>query len=656
MSSIKYRPEVDGLRTIAVLPVILFHLGHKWISGGFLGVDVFFVISGYLITAIILKDFEAGNFSLKRFWIRRIRRIFPVLSIVVIATLVASFFVSYRPDLISYGKVGLASIFSVSNIVLWRISGDYWGVSAESSPFLHTWSLAVEEQFYFFYPVALVLLLKFRSKYLGYIIAASIVASFTLFVLGSVYKPSATFYLIPTRAWELAVGCLVAVLHYRGHLELPKRTRSLLSIVGLLMILISYVCIDGSSGLSALQALSVVGAGLIIVNNQVDGVVNRALATPFMVYVGKMSYSLYLWHWPVIVLGKSSSRGDLTVVSQFQMLAVTTVLSLLSYYLIEKTTRKMVHIFRLTSVTFVLSAALAIFFVYGNYGLTYETSQYEKVEYYGQQYNLAPSVPVVDGELQLKRKGIYAPARHEKALKGLYRKGGIIKSYGDATPQVVLLGDSHAQMWARTIDEICEELDVSIAFNTITGNSPFFEIPLDKNPSSSKGFSSEEEFEFNSSVLEKLAEWKPALVVIGHRWQNTLKSKIPKRDLIEFIGAFGGNVLLLEQPPLLAIGNTNTSMFFSYINLVPLKNESQYYETTGVDSVSMGRQMMTELALDYSHVDYFKVFDTFSEGSDKAWVMNGNTILYYDDDHLSHQGTLLLRDKLKTVIEKTTKD
>ena len=217
-----------------------------------------------------------------------------MLSIVVIATLVASFFVSYRPDLISYGKVGLASIFSVSNIVLWRISGDYWGASAESSPFLHTWSLAVEEQFYFFYPVALVLLLKFRSKYLGYIIAASIVASFTLFILGSVYKPSATFYLIPTRAWELAVGCLVAVLHCRGHLELPKRTRSLLSIVGLLMILISYVCIDGSSGLSALQALSVVGAGLIIVNNQVDGVVNRALATPFMVYVGKMSYSLYL--------------------------------------------------------------------------------------------------------------------------------------------------------------------------------------------------------------------------------------------------------------------------------------------------------------------------------------------------------------------------
>jgi len=211
-------------------------------------------------------------------------------------------------------------------------------------------------------------------------------------------------------------------------------------------------------------------------------------------------------------------------------------------------------------------------------------------------------------------------------------------------------------MWARTIDEICEELDVSIAFNTITGTSPFFEIPLDKNPSSSKRFSSEEKFEFNSSVLEKLAEWKPALVVIGHRWQKTLKSKIPKRDLIEFIGAFGGNVLLLEQPPLLAIGNTNTSMFFSYINLVPLKNESQYYETTGVDSVSMGRQMVTELALDYSHVDYFKVFDTFSKGSDKAWVMNGNTILYYDDDHLSHQGTLLLRDKLKTVIEKTTKD
>jgi len=122
MSSIKYRPEIDGLRTVAVLPVLLFHLGCKWIPGGFLGVDVFFVISGYLITAIILKNFHAQRFSLKQFWMKRIRRIFPVLSVMVIVTLTASFFVSFRPNLISYGKISFASILSFSNIALWKMA------------------------------------------------------------------------------------------------------------------------------------------------------------------------------------------------------------------------------------------------------------------------------------------------------------------------------------------------------------------------------------------------------------------------------------------------------------------------------------------------------------------------------------------------------
>ena len=655
MSSIKYRPEVDGLRTIAVIPVMLFHLGQEWISGGFLGVDVFFVISGYLITAIILKEFDAGTFSLKQFWIRRIRRIFPVLSIMVIATLAASFFISYRPDLISYGKVGLASIFSVSNIVLLGLSGDYWGPDAESSPFLHTWSLAVEEQFYFVYPIALFLFLKIRFKHLGLIFVASIIASFALFVYGGHYNPSATFYLLPFRAWELAVGCFVAVLHYRGHLELPKNTRSLLSIAGLLMILFSYVYIDGADGLNALQSLSVVGAGLIMINNKVDGVVNRLLALPPMVYIGKMSYSLYIWHWPVIVLGKSTAQGTLTATSQIQMMAVTVVLSLLSYYLIEKTTRKMEHALRFALVTCLISSGLALFFKYGDYRLTYETDQFEQVEFYAQQYDLSPIELPIDRELRIKRTGVYAPPRDEKAIKESFGKGGIIKDYGDQTPQVVLLGDSHAQMWARTIDEICEELDVSVAFNTLTATNPFIAIPLNKNPNSSAQFTSEEKFQFNQSILDSLAEWKPPLVIVGHRWNASLRSSIRKQDLLEFVGAYGGRIILLEQPPVLSIGNTNTSMFLSYLNLVPEENKKQCLETVYADSVLRGRQAIKKFAQDYNYIDCFEVFDTFAMGSDKALVLIGKTILYYDDDHLSHQGTQLLKDELKSAIQKSLK-
>jgi len=654
MSSIKYRPEVDGLRTIAVLPVLLFHLGCEWIPGGFLGVDVFFVISGYLITAIILKDFDAGKFSLKNFWIKRVRRIFPVMSIMVIATLIASYFISYKPDLMLFGEIGLAGIFSLANIALWRMAGDYWGSSAESVPFLHTWSLAVEEQFYLFYPVVLTFLLKSRKKLIGLALGLSIIASFSAFIYGQANYPTATFYLLPTRAWELAIGCLIAVLHHQGQLlDIAKPLRSAGSVVGLLLIAFSYIYIDGENQLSVLYACCVVGSGLILVNNRVDGIVNRFLALSWMVYIGKISYSLYIWHWPVIVLARTYSLRYEKDVPQILVLVLIMTLTLLSYYLIERTTRKMVHILSFALLTLLISAALSAHFAYGTYRNTYSTTQFETVEFYSQQYDLSPTKPAkppFDRKVEIRRTGVHAPLRNEEKIKNLYKKGGIVRNYGKSVPEIVLLGDSHAQMWARTIDLICEEETLSVAFNTMTSTTPFIEIPLNKNPKPSRRFTSSQKYEFNSSVLKALNKWKPRLVIIGHRWEGSLLLNSEKHDLMKFVGAYGGKILLLEQPPILAIGNNNSSMFLSYKNLVPASGKRQYIKRIKEEAVFAGRETVKSLADQYPYVNRFEVFESFAFKNEEALVLEGKTVYYYDDDHLSHQGTLLLKGKLKDAI------
>ena len=206
----KYRADIDGLRSIAVIPVILFHLGFNWISGGYLGVDVFFVISGYLITTILLKDITSNSFSMKEFWFKRIKRILPALLSVIIITLLIVPFLIYKGDILSLTSEIIPSIFSYSNFYSWFNNGNYWGESAENSFFLHAWSLSVEEQFYIFFPFFLFLLHKFKlsiTKWLITIITISLIA----FLFGSQYHPAFTFYMLPTRAWELLSGGLLAV-------------------------------------------------------------------------------------------------------------------------------------------------------------------------------------------------------------------------------------------------------------------------------------------------------------------------------------------------------------------------------------------------------------------------------------------------------------
>lgn len=207
----KYRPEVDGLRAVAVVPVVLFHAGLPGVSGGFVGVDVFFVISGFLITSILLNDLEAGRFSLVRFYERRARRILPALFFVILCCLPFAWAWMLPQELVAFGKSIAATALFSSNILFWREDG-YFAAASELKPLLHTWSLAVEEQYYLFFPVALAVLWRWRKAAVLPGLLLVVLASLAMATYGAQHHPAANFYLLPSRIWELLIGALVAAV------------------------------------------------------------------------------------------------------------------------------------------------------------------------------------------------------------------------------------------------------------------------------------------------------------------------------------------------------------------------------------------------------------------------------------------------------------
>lgn len=337
--NIKYRPDIDGLRAIAVLSVVLFHAGVPLVNGGFIGVDVFFVISGFLITSIIHKEATRRTFSLVNFYDKRIRRIFPAFFVVVVFSIVLSSIIFLPRDFESFSKSLIASVLSVSNFLFWKEAG-YFDGSADFKPLLHTWSLSVEEQFYIFFPLTLILLFKFFKQHLASVILLIALLSFILSVWGVVHQPIAAFFLSPTRAWELAIGALLAigVLPTFG----LRWVRELLSFIGIGLIFFGVFFISSETpfpGVSAL--LPCVGTGLVIYAG-LSGktMVGNVLSWRPLVFIGLISYSLYLWHWPLFVFAKYYLIRPLTNVEILIVLLTSLFMAILSWFFVERPFRK----------------------------------------------------------------------------------------------------------------------------------------------------------------------------------------------------------------------------------------------------------------------------------------------------------------------------
>ena len=328
----EYRVDIDGLRGIAVLLVILYHAGFDLVSGGFIGVDVFFVISGYLITDIIVREVRDGTFMFRRFYERRFRRLLPALTVVIAVTAIFSWLYLGAEAFKDFAQSVVATTFFSSNILFWSESG-YFDTASSSKPLLHTWSLAVEEQFYLLFPLVVFLALRAGKKQLVVVLALIGMASYGLCLWGSTEFPVAAFYLLHTRAWEFVVGALGALLArpLGGRFAPALAGLGLVAVVGSGFLLTSDTAWPGP-----FTALPVIGALLLILNAPSSRIVGRILRWRGLVWVGLVSYSAYLWHHPMFVFAEIVAGGELSTALSIVLVLLTLGLSYLSWKFVEQ--------------------------------------------------------------------------------------------------------------------------------------------------------------------------------------------------------------------------------------------------------------------------------------------------------------------------------
>lgn len=535
--SLAYRPEIDGLRALAVGVVLLFHASLKC-PGGYVGVDVFFVISGYLITSLILRDLHAGRFSLADFWERRARRILPALSVMVLATLLAGGFLFLPSDYEALGKSAVAQALLAANIFFWRddsTRGGYFGPTSEERPLLHTWSLAVEEQFYVFFPLLLLGLFWFKHfrqpKALCWLLFLGLCAGLLLAVYGVQRHPGAAFYLLPTRAWELLCGAWIAALPAKCA---PKgrwwrEAASWLGLAAMLLPCWLYTKETPFPGLAALPPC--LGAALFIwgngrpadTNGSVLTSAGRLLALRPVVFVGLVSYSLYLWHWPVLVFGKYWWLQPWTPWHfRAGLLAVASVLAVLSWRWVETPFRKK-QIAGTRKAVFRFAGAVTLFSLLLGGGLAATKGLPARVPERAVENDGASLDKASSAETELDMEAV--------------QKGRLIplgaKDSG-SSPKVLLWGDSHAMHVIPAMDAFCHEQGITGRAATHSATPPLLNfIPTGQ-------YSLKEKTpQFSAAVMDYIKQQSISHVMLAARWAGYQQqdAALLEKDLTETIHA-----------------------------------------------------------------------------------------------------------------------
>jgi peptidoglycan/LPS O-acetylase OafA/YrhL len=450
----RYRPDIDGLRAIAVAAVILYHYWGRALPGGFLGVDVFFVISGFLITRILVRENEAGDYSVLRFYDRRIRRIMPALLFTMAATTLFVWLIYLAVDAVGYAKSVVATLAFLSNVYFWRDGLAYFSEDAVTKPLLHTWSLGIEEQFYILFPLLLWLLMKLGGRRaagwgiggIGVLsfaaaLAASAVSSGTILAnplgMNAWDAGVAAFYLLPARAWELGLGAGVALLG--DEVRIATRARILLVAGAALMLLASLAVAPAAYALLPAPTFACLATTLLIRLGQRANPVSRLIGARPLVAVGLVSYSLYLWHWPVYVFGRYFLIRQPSSAELVGMLALAAVLAVISWRYVERPFRE-----RRLPTSRVLAAVVALGAVIGGAALALMAS-------HGAPNRFGPSVAPFERAMSVHYQ---CPPPQRVPFGGIH--GCLLGPKGDdaASAEVVLLGNSHAEMYAPAVEPV----------------------------------------------------------------------------------------------------------------------------------------------------------------------------------------------------------
>ena len=658
----KYRADIDGLRTLAIVPVVLFHAGVSSMSGGFIGVDVFFVISGFLITGILFRELiETGRVSIARFYARRVRRLLPALLIVIAATLILSqFFLPPTGERQSLAISSIAALFFASNFYFWRTQTGYFAESAESLPLLHTWTLAVEEQFYIGWPIMIVLVgflaFKFgkdKARWLLITITIVGILSFVLSFWLSEARPKAAFFLVVTRAWEFAIGAILA-MSLQGKLLPKSKNTGWLVIIGIAAIIYSVFMFDSATKWPGWAALvPTLGTAAIIAGGALStkpSLMTGFLSTRPMVYVGKLSYSWYLWHWPLLAILHGATLGEQTTLQRIGVVILSFVLSAISYHLIETPIRiRRPGPFKTTFGSLVAGTALLIL---GTASATVSLAQSKK------ELGASPQLLAIK---KAKSEDLIWPAycnHFQYPFAGLSPIEACKLGQTDSPNSIMVWGDSHAHHFLPMFDEIGKMVGASVISRTRGGCRPF------NGPLGTVGIGRTKALlddcrAFNEAIaqeLKQLSDTGTKFVVIASRWppngedapiMNTLWESELKIS-IQAVLETGMKVVLISDGPafkhsipecLARRGIINCDISKKSI----LRNRHQMI------------QVLTKFA-DNPNVSLWDPIDSLCKNETCETVNATGAVLYKDSHHLSLQGaqflanselTILIKDNLK---------
>ena len=431
----QYRREIDGLRAIAVLPVMFFHAGFESFSGGFVGVDVFFVISGYLITTILLSELEGGEFSVVKFYERRARRIMPALFLVMAVCLPFAWLWMLPSDMKEFSNSLQAVTVFGSNLLFWRESG-YFETAAELKPLLHTWSLAVEEQFYVFFPLFLLLTWRFGKRSIVAILIATSLASLALAHWNILNDVSANFFLLPTRAWELALGSFIAFyLAGNNRAEFSQATNQVLSLSGLLMLAYGIFAFSKATPFpSAYALIPTIGTALVIMFARPPTLVGALLGSRVLVGVGLISYSAYLWHQPLFAFARHKNIYEPDGATYSALIAAALLLAGLSWRYVEQPFRQKDVVPRKHVFSFAVAGSL-VFLAVGTIG------HFTQGYYF--RDNLEQKMQAAEYRIRINF-GLDQNCNHSQA-------GFAAACSTSPEPEVLLWGDSYAMHLANAL-------------------------------------------------------------------------------------------------------------------------------------------------------------------------------------------------------------
>lgn len=611
-----YRSEIDGMRALAVLSVILFHAGFTFIPGGYVGVDVFFVISGFLITRNILIEMEEERFSFLNFYERRARRILPALYFVLICTIPFAIIWMLPSELASFSRIGASVVLFLSNIFIWLETG-YFSPNAEEKPLLHMWSLSIEEQFYFILPLMIFMLWRFGKQKLFIFLSLCAVASLALSELGWRVHSSANFYLLPTRFWELASGSLAAF----AAIKFGRQSNTIIATSGMGLILSSMALMSDKTPFPSLLAvIPVLGSVLIILFAGPKTWVYKILSLKPIVGIGLISYSAYLWHQPLFAFARINSEGikpSLVLMSILGLISL--LLAYFSWRFVEQPFRRKDKKWLANKKHYII-ALMATSASLASMGLIGHVSQ-------GWVTRYAPEDRLI-ASMEDTKQGDYVKARFSALLKQPFSQND--------RPKALVIGDSYGQDFVNALFEggLSYRFDISTYYiSSKCGNLMIEALTL---PDDSK-IKCSNSLKYSDPILLDLME-KADTIFLASSWKEWHLPYLS--ESLENIGnSTNAKVYLVGTKN---FGNVTPRTLLS----VPYQDRPDYSQITEQQHRNVVASME---ALNY-HA-YIDVDEVFCDASHQADIFDMDGKPYsYDGGHLTLEGAKKLGAALPSLI------